>query len=96
MTLDEMLLDGIETFTNGCNFTLRFEGPRTFLEYGCYGVHLNLAQGAERELMQWLDGSGPRGRGKERELVGVHPETVAKLKMRKPCQCCGGFLFKAA
>lgn len=91
VTLDGALLS-MSTFTNGCDFRLRFEGERTFLEYGCYGVHPNLLQGPRYLLSRWL-GDGENGM---RELLDVSPETIAELKSRKPCAVCGGFLFKAA
>lgn len=89
ITLDDALLS-MSTFPNGCDFRLRFEGRRVFLEYGCYGVHVNLTQGANRALMKWLDEAPSGGR----EIVGATPETIMALKTRKPCQCCGGFTFK--
>lgn len=93
VTLDAALLEGVRTFTNGCNFTLQFEKRRRppLLRYGCYGVHINLAQGAERLLMDWL-GEG----GNERELTDVSPETIIELQKRKPCPQCGGFTFSAS
>jgi hypothetical protein len=93
VTLDDALME-MRTFGNGCDYRLRFEGDRVFLEYGCYGVHPNLQQGKARLLTEWLDGDGPGG---WRELTGqVEPETLVLLKARKPCLRCGGFLFKAA
>lgn len=85
ITLDDALL-AMSAFTNGCDFRLRFEGERTFLEFGCYGVHSNLAQGKTRLLMHWLE--------RNSELTDVAPETVMELKRRKPCLVCGGFWFK--
>lgn len=86
--LDRLVIDGMSTFENGCDFTLRFEAERIFLRYGCYGVHVNLAQGARRDLMHWLGVQGT-----ERELLGLHPRTVLALKQRQPCRRCGGFTF---
>lgn len=86
---DDDILKAISTFGNGCDFTLRFEGSRVFLSYGCYGVHVNLVQGARRDLMLWLGTKNPG----ERELIGLHPRTVLELKQRKPCHECGGFTF---
>lgn len=59
VTLDDALLS-MSTFPNGCDFRLRFEGKRIFLEWGCYGVHVNLVQGAQRALTEWLQEAGPR------------------------------------
>jgi hypothetical protein len=91
ITLDDALLS-MSTFPNGCDFRLRFEGRRIFLEWGCYGVHVNLTQGANRALMEWLQSAG-RG---DRELLPdqIQPETLVELKSRKPCLQCGGFTFK--
>lgn len=91
ITLDAALLS-METFPNGCDFRLRFEGKRIFLEWGCYGVHVNLVQGPRRALTLWLQEAG-RG---DRELIPaqIQPETLLELKKRKPCEQCGGFRFK--
>lgn len=89
VTLDYALLS-MSTFPNGCDFRLRFEGRRVFLEYGCYGVHVNLTQGANRALMKWLDEAPSGGR----EIIGAMPETIMALKARKPCLQCGGFTFR--
>jgi hypothetical protein len=88
VSLDAVLLKAISTFENGCDFTLRFEGERVFLRWGCYGVHFNLVQGARRQLMEWL---GPQT--DERELIVVSPRTILELKSRLPCRCCGGFIY---
>lgn len=88
VTLDDALLS-MSTFLNGCDFRLCFEGRRTFLEFGCYGVHVNLVQGPTRLLMAWLqEGAG------RRELLGIRLETFVAIQSRKPCSCCGGHLFK--
>lgn len=91
ITLDDALLS-MSTFPNGCDFRLRFEGRRIFLEWGCYGVHVNLVQGANRALTEWLQSVGRA----DRELLRsqIQPETLVELKSRKPCQQCGGFTFK--
>lgn len=90
VTLDDALLS-MTTFPNGCNFRLRIEGRRKFLEYGCYGVHPYLTQGAARLLMLWLN----QGNDGRRELTDiVAPETIMELMARPPCRVCGGLLFK--
>ena len=84
---DADILKAFQTFYNGCNFTLRV-GERIEVEFGCYGVHVNLAQGAKRRLMEWLvDNNG-------RAELRVLPETLNELISRKPCNRCGGFMFK--
>lgn len=91
ITLDDALLS-MSTFPNGCDFRLRFDGDRVYVEYGCYGVHRNLAQGPKRLLMNWIDADGPGG---WRVVNDVDPETILELKKRLPCPKCGGFQFKA-
>jgi hypothetical protein len=88
-TLDSCLLDGMETFPNGCNFRLvRKSGGATYLEYGCYGVHVNLVQGRQRLLMGWLEQNKDcDGRAL---LSNVKPETIRELRKRAPCDVCGG------
>ena len=88
ITLDDALLC-MSTFPNGCDYTLRFEGRRVFVEFGCYGVHRNLVQGASRLLYEALDENGG-----EMELLDVAPETIIELMKRKPCSRCGGFTHK--
>lgn len=87
-TLDDALLS-MSTFPNGCDYTLRFEGRRVFVEFGCYGVHRNLEQGDRRHLYNLLDENGGA-----MELLDVAPETLVELKSRKPCVVCGGFTHK--
>lgn len=91
VTLDDALLS-MSTFPNGCDFRLRFEGQRIFLEWGCYGVHVNLVQGPRRTLTEWLQAAGRN----DRELIPsqIQPETLVELKSRKPCLQCGGFRFR--
>src|SRR5260221_295675 len=57
VTLEDALLGGMSTFPNGCNFRVLFdERGQPWLEYGCYGVLVNLTQGKERLLHHWLKG----------------------------------------
>jgi hypothetical protein len=87
-TLDDALLS-MSTFYNGCDYRLRFEGKRTFVEFGCYGVHRNLETGDRRRFMERIEENGG-----EIEFFDVKPETLVELKSRKPCARCGGFTFK--
>ena len=91
VTLDQALISGMETFRNGCNFRLRIDAEgEPWLEYGCYGVHLNLSQGTERLLMLFV-GVGNDYRPKK---LDIHPTTLNILLKRKPCDVCGGIRFK--
>jgi len=88
VTLADCLLS-MSTFANGCDFTLIFKSDGSVnLDYGCYGLHVNLVQGKRRLLMNWLDRnpSGEIPPGCEKEL--------AELKSRRPCALCGGFKFE--
>lgn len=87
-TLDDALLS-IRTFPTGCDYTLRFESDRTFVLFGCFGVHRNLEQGDRRRFIEMIEANGG-----EMELLDVRPETLVELKSRKPCRGCGGFTFK--
>ena len=94
VTLDEAMLAAFETFRNGCNFRLRrMADGSNWLEYGCYGVHVNLSQGSERLLMQWV---GVGDKYQPRQIDGlVKPETIVALMKREPCRECGGMQFQA-
>lgn len=87
-SIDDALLS-MSTFYNGCDFRLFFDGDKTYVEYGCYGCHINLVQGANRALMLWVDGGNGR-----RDVHEAKPETIIELKKRRPCKECGGFRFK--
>lgn len=91
-TLDSCLLGAMETFPNGCNFRLVcMRDGSTYLEYGCYGVHVNLVQGRERLLMQWLEAN----KGKDGlARLDVKRETIMELLRRHPCAVCGGSLHE--
>jgi hypothetical protein len=104
VTLDDAVLGGMRTFPNGCNFRVLFdESGQPWLEYGCYGVHINLTHGKERLLHQWFKGilDDPRMKLKlmlkmmePRVPLEVRPETVLELKKREPCSVCGAPFFK--
>ena len=86
--LDECLLESVRTFRNGCNFRLVKKHKKYFLEYGCYGVHTNLAQGKERLLIRWLEAN--KDGDLRAELTNADPYTILELLKRKPCEICGG------
>lgn len=87
-TLDDVIVEGVKTFYNGCNFRLIVEDGKYFLEYGCYGVHTNLASGSVRLLNDWMNGA-------TREITNiVKPKTIGKLLDMRPCERCGGHRFK--
>lgn len=92
MDLDTALKD-FATFPNGCNFRLlsRNGGEYHELDYGCYGVHVNLCRKGERYMMNML---GRRGENGPVRLNNVNPEVIVELLARKPCEQCGGFLFE--
>jgi hypothetical protein len=77
----------MSTFRNGCDYRLRFEGEKVFLEYGCFGVLVNLVTGKSRLLMRWHE-ANPDGRIDDK----VSKETIAELLKRAPCKECGGFI----
>lgn len=87
-TLDQAVLGGMATFPNGCNFRLIIDRGEPYLEYGCYGVHINLCQGDERLLYNWF-----ARHEAERVRLPIQPETQAQLMARKPCGVCGAPLF---
>ena len=93
-TLDSCLLGAMETFRNGCNFRLLCkQDGSTHLTYGCYGVHVNLVQGKERLLMNWLNSNmGKEGAAR----LQVEPKTIMELLSRRPCAVCGGARHEAA
>lgn len=87
--LDRMLL-AMSTFYNGCDFTMLFDGARSFVEYGCE-CRMHLMQGERRRLALWIGEVGNC-----REVTGlVQPRTLLELKSRLPCRRCGGFRFRA-
>ena len=104
ITLDEAILDGFETYSNGCNFKLlsKQDGSR-WLEYGCYCL-VNLLTGKQRLLRDFLENVSTEEKlmrtldkvNYPRRRIDhlVRPETIAELLKRKPCQCCGGFLWE--
>lgn len=90
-TLDSCLIAGVCTFRNGCNFRLKIEKDGTpYLSYGCYGVHVNLAQGQEKLLMHWLEKNKATD-GYAR--LNIRPETKMHLMKQRPCEVCGGLLM---
>jgi hypothetical protein len=98
VTLDAVL-GGLETFRNGCNFRVKFDGHDAYLEYGCYGVHVNLMQGMERMLHDWYTAGLPDGYDFAPKfyhlpkLLPISEETKIALMKRKPCECCGAPWF---
>ena len=88
VSLDECLLEGVQTFKNGCNFRLIKKHEKYFLEYGCYGVHVNLVQGKEYLLMRWL--AANKGAEHIAALTNADPHTIIELIKRKPCKICDG------
>ena len=93
VTLDQAVLKGVRTFPNGCNFRLVFCGSKVEIEYGCYGVHVNLVNGTEKLLLDWFtDGDYRKPMG--RKLLPIHPRTAVEMKKRHPCGICGGPYFK--
>ena len=107
VTLDEAILGGFKTYNNGCNFKLVSRKDGFYLQLGCYSL-INLMQGNESLLLTYLAESDENYMkyGKwsfelnrdappvERKLDGVSPDTIRQLLERKPCRCCGGFLFE--
>lgn len=89
-TLDQAAIGGIKTFRNGCNFRLVIDEDRKpWIEYGCYGVHINLCQGDEKLLYQWF-----LRQGEKRCLLPVSHETKYELLKRDPCPICGAPFVK--
>ena len=90
-TLDDVVIEAVHTFRNGCNFRLVRElDDCYYLEYGCFGVLINLVSGSESLLYKWLEEGKPL-----RKLTGsVKPETIEYLLGMKSCECCGGARFR--
>ena len=92
-SLDDVLKNSLKTFRNGCNFSLVKEKDEKFyLEFGCYGVHVNLLTGDEKLLYKWFMRDNPNG-GKKCISDLVSHETIAFLLAKEPCKQCGGFKF---
>lgn len=90
VTLNEALLS-ISTYRNGCDFRLKLDGDKTYLEYGCYCL-VNLLTDKRRLLHEYLR---EHGKGDiPSVLINIAPEVRAELLKRKPCEVCDGFLFK--
>ena len=91
-TLDEVIVSAVEVFPNGCNYRLRKDANGSYwLEYGCFGVLVNLVTGDARLLYRWLS----QGGREERRLDGeVQPETIKHLMTMEPCKLCGGARFE--
>jgi hypothetical protein len=103
VTLDKAMLEGFKTFPNGCNFRLRImkDGSK-WIEYGCYCL-VNLLTGNQRLLREFLENVPPiehltnilHGNYNRRRVDNlVSPEIISELLIRKPCFCCGGFIFE--
>lgn len=91
-TLDEVIKSSVKTFRNGCNYRLVKEiDDKYYLEYGCYGVLINLLNGDQKLLYNWYTITGDN----LRKLSGiVHPDTISYLLTQKPCEVCGGAKFR--
>jgi hypothetical protein len=89
-TLDDVALSAFETFRNGCNYRLVVTNGVPEIEYGCYGVHVNLETGDHRLMLAWF-----RSQGEERCHFPISKPVLAELMKREPCKVCGGFLFSA-
>ena len=91
-TLDEVIISSVRTFRNGCNYRLVKElDDKYYLEYGCYGVHINLVTGHELLLYKWFISK----KNDLRLLSGVvSQETIAFLLAQEPCGVCGGARFR--
>lgn len=96
ITLDEAVLEVLETFYNGCNYRILFkENGDAYLEFGCYGVHINLIQGIKRLLLEWFcDGKCNIHKLYSPKLLPISVETKEELMKRKPCKRCGAPFFK--
>ena len=93
-TLDEVLLSSVKTFRNGCNYRLVKEiNNKYYLEYGCYGVLVNLLTGDKKLLHRWFTKFDDKA---EMRLISgeVNSETIAKLLEKAPCKLCGGTRFR--
>ena len=91
-TLDDVLISSVCTFPNGCNYRLVRElDDNYYLEYGCYGVHINLATGDDWLLHKWFSESGEP----LKKLSGVvSQDTIRFLLTMIPCSRCGGARFR--
>lgn len=91
-TLDDVLVSGVKTFRNGCNYRLVKElDGKYYLECGCYGTHVNLVTGDEYLLCRWF----ATGNVDRQLLTGiVSKETISYLLAQKPCAVCGGAIFR--
>lgn len=92
---DEAFLKAIETFYNGCSYTLEVvSSTEVLIGWGCYGVHVNLVQGASAHVCDWLIAQI----GNQSDLrvrLPVRPETIVELLKREPCPRCGMPYFRA-
>lgn len=92
VTIDQALIDGVQTYRNGCNFRLIGKRDGSYwLGYGCYCL-VNLATGPERLLIDWLGGPD----AETRRLDDVKPETIHHLLKQPPCIRCGGARFEVS
>jgi len=91
--LDDVLKSAIRTFPNGCNFRLTKEAnDKYYLEYGCYGVLVNLLTGDERLLYKWFISNNKEQIRKCLSDV-VSYETILFLLKKETCSVCGGIRF---
>lgn len=93
ITLDEAALGAIKTFPNGCSYRLIVFPNKTLVEFGCYGVHVNLVQGSERLFLRWFYPGPYPIRGEYQKEIDISPETRQALLAREPCTLCGGNRF---
>ena len=91
-TLDQVIISGVKTFRNGCNYRLVKEiDDNYYLEYGCYGVMVNLVTGDEKLLYKWFS----KAKNSIRLLSGsVTLDTIQHLLKQPPCSVCGGAKFR--
>jgi hypothetical protein len=103
-TLDDVVLGALQTFRNGCNFAVIFDRDKneTYLNYGCYGVHVNLCTGDEKLLYKWYENKKNDPSRKllvmldmisDQVLLPISRETERELLKRIPCACCGSPFF---
>ena len=96
ITLDEAVLEVLETFYNGCNYSILFEeNGDAYLDWGCYGVYVNIAQGSKRLLLEWFcNGKYDDHKKYLPKLLPISEEIKIELMKRKPCERCGAPFFK--
>ena len=70
-TLDDVIKTSATTFNNGCDYRLVKEiDDKYYLEYGCYGVHVNLVTGDRRLLFKWFSKNNKEGNMRKLSVIG--------------------------